>query len=59
MQRQYLGCVGKVDNGIVTVHVGVARGRIQALLDGDLYLPKAWDQDRERCEAAGIPADVR
>ena len=31
MQRQYLGCVGKVDNGIVTVHVGVAKGCFQAL----------------------------
>jgi hypothetical protein len=27
VQRQYLGCVGKIDNGIVTVHVGVAKGR--------------------------------
>jgi SRSO17 transposase len=24
VQRQYLGCVGKIDHGIVTVHVGVA-----------------------------------
>jgi SRSO17 transposase len=59
VQRQYLGCVGKVDNGIVTVHVGVAKGRFQALLDADLYLPKAWDQDRQRCRAAGIPDGVR
>jgi SRSO17 transposase len=59
VQRQYLGCVGKVDNGIVTVHVGVAKGRFQALLDADLYLPKAWDADRERCRAAGIPDDLR
>jgi SRSO17 transposase len=59
VQRQYLGCVGKVDNGIVTVHVGVARGRFQALLDADLYLPQSWDADRERCRAAGIPDDVR
>ena len=57
VQRQYLGCVGKVDNGIVTVHVGVAKGRFQALLDADLYLPKVWDADRERCQAAGIPDD--
>ena len=28
VQRQYLGCVGKIDNGIVTVHVGVARGHV-------------------------------
>jgi SRSO17 transposase len=59
VQRQYLGCVGKVDNGIVTVHVGVSKGRFQALLDADLYLPESWDQDRERCRAAGIPDDVR
>ena len=58
VQRQYLGCVGKKENGIVTVHVGVAHGRFQALLDADLYLPKSWDDDRPRCEAAGIPDDV-
>lgn len=59
VQRQYLGCVGKVDNGIVTVHLGVTRGRFQALLDAELYLPKAWDADRPRCRAAGIPDGVR
>jgi len=59
VQRQYLGCVGKVANGLVTVHLGVAKGRCQALLDADLYLPKSWDADRQRCRAAGIPEDVR
>jgi SRSO17 transposase len=59
VQRQYLGCVGKIANGIVTVHVGVARGRFQALLDAELYLPRSWDQDRPRCQEAGIPDDVR
>jgi SRSO17 transposase len=59
VQRQYLGCLGKIDNGIVTVHVGVAKGCFQALLDADLYLPKAWAADRPRCRAAGIPDDVR
>jgi SRSO17 transposase len=59
VQRQYLGCVGKVDNGIVTVHLGVAKGTFQALLDADLYLPKSWSDDRPRCRAAGIPDDVR
>lgn len=58
VQRQYLGCVGKIDNGIVTVHVGVARGRFQALLDAELYLPQSWDEDRDRCEEAGIPDDL-
>jgi len=59
VQRQYLGCVGKVDNGIVTVHVGVAKGTFQALLDADLFLPKSWSEDRTRCRAAGIPDAVK
>ncbi len=59
VRRQYLGCLGKIDNGIVTVHVGVARGTFQALLDADLFLPEVWDQDRPRCREAGIPDEVR
>ena len=58
VQRQYLGCVGKIDNGIVTVHVGVAKGTFQALLDADLYLPQVWAEDRQRCRDAGIPDEV-
>ena len=59
VRRQYLGGLGKIDNGIVTVHVGVARGTFQALLDADLFLPEVWDQDRPRCREAGIPDEVR
>jgi SRSO17 transposase len=59
VQRQYLGCVGKIDNGVVTAHLGVTRGTFQALLDADLYLPKSWAEDRGRCRAAGIPDDVQ
>lgn len=58
VQRQYLGCVGKLENGIVTVHVGVAKGTFQALLDADLFVPKGWAADRVRCRKAGIPDDV-
>jgi SRSO17 transposase len=59
VQRQYLGCVGKVGNGIVTVHLAVARGRFKALLDSELFLPESWDADRERCRQADIPDEVR
>jgi SRSO17 transposase len=59
VRRQYLGCVGKIDNGIVTVHVGVTKGRFQALLDAELFLPQSWAEDRVRCRAAGIPDSVR
>lgn len=58
VQRQYLGCVGKQENGIVTVHLGVSVGEFHTLLDGDLFLPESWSEDRERCRAAGIPDDV-
>jgi SRSO17 transposase len=59
VQRQYLGCVGKVDNGIVSVHLAVAHGRFKALLDSELFLPESWDADRDRCREADIPDDVR
>jgi SRSO17 transposase len=59
VQRQYLGCVGKVDNGIVSVHLGVCRGRYKTLFDAELFLPEDWAKDRDRCDAAGIPKDMR
>jgi SRSO17 transposase len=59
VQRQHLGCVGKLDNGIVTVHLAVATGRFKALLDADLFLPKQWDADRPRCQKARIPDTLR
>jgi SRSO17 transposase len=59
VQRQYLGRVGKVGNGIVTVHLAVANGKFKALLDSELYLPESWDADRKRGRAADIPDAVR
>lgn len=59
VQRQYLGCVGKVANGIVTVHLAVAHGAFKALLDSELFLPESWDADRKRCRAADIPDELR
>ena len=58
VQRQYLGCVGKIDNGIVTVHLGVCKGRYKTLIDAELFLPEDWAKDRDRCKAAGIPDDM-
>jgi SRSO17 transposase len=59
VQRQYLGCVGKLDSGIVAVHLGATRGDRKVLLDTDLFLPEKWGRDRERCRTAGIPDAVR
>jgi SRSO17 transposase len=58
VQRQYCGEVGKKENCIVTVHLAVARDRYKSLIDADLFLPKCWDEDRQRCKDAGIPDDL-
>jgi len=58
VQRQYCGSVGKQENSIVTVHLGYAAGGFHCLLDGDLFLPESWSNDRERCRGAGIPDEV-
>ena len=55
VQRQWCGCVGKQENGIVTVHLGYASGDFHCLVDGELFLPESWSEDRARCRAAGIP----
>jgi SRSO17 transposase len=47
-----------VENCIVTVHLGVARGSCKTLLDFDLLLPEAWSADRKRCHEAGIPKEL-
>ncbi len=58
VQRQHLGCSGKLDNGIVTVHLAYAADDFQCLLDGELFLPESWSEDRGRCREAGIPEDM-
>jgi len=59
VQRQHCGCLGKLENCVVSVHLGYAAGDFHTLLDGELFLPEeTWDQNRTRCRAAGIPDDV-
>ena len=58
VQRQHLGCSGKQDNGIVTVHLAYAADDFHCLLDGELFLPQSWSDDRARCREAGIPDDM-
>jgi SRSO17 transposase len=55
VQRQHCGAVGKQDNCIVTVHLGYAADDFHTLLDGELFLPERWSNDRPRCREAGIP----
>ena len=58
VQRQWCGTVGKTENCLVTVHLGYATGDFHCLVDGELFLPESWSEDRERCREAGIPDDM-
>ena len=53
--RQYIGQVGKVANGQVGVFAALCNGEQVGLLQGRLYLPQEWVNDKERCTKAGIP----
>jgi len=53
--RQWLGRIGKVDNGQVAVFGALGNGRFAIPVDVRLYLPKSWTEDSERCKEAGIP----
>ena len=57
-QRQHCGAVGKRENCIVLVNLAFARGDFHCLLDGELFLPESWSDDRPRCEEAGIPDEM-
>jgi SRSO17 transposase len=58
VQRQYTGTAGRVENAQVGVYLGYASRRGHAMIDRELYLPKSWTDDPDRCAAAGVPADV-
>nr|WP_107483866.1 IS701 family transposase [Streptomyces sp. SA15] len=53
--RQYTGTSGKIDNCQIGVFAAYATRSGRALVDRELYLPKSWTSDRQRCRAAKIP----
>ena len=59
VQRQWLGRLGKVDNGQVSIYMGYASRIECALADVRLYLPKEWAQDKARRTKAGVPKGIR
>jgi SRSO17 transposase len=58
VQRQYTGTAGRIENAQVAVFLAYATSKGLTLVDRDVYLPKAWTEDRDRCDAAGVPEDV-
>jgi len=62
VQRQWCGESGKKDNCVIGQHLlytdNDPKNPFSCVVASDLYLPKIWDQDRDRCKRAGIPDDT-
>ena len=56
--RQYSGTAGRIENCQIGVFLAYAAPEGVSLIDRELYLPKGWTEDRERCREAGIPDEV-
>lgn len=57
-QRQYTGTAGRIENAQIAVYLTYAGPAGHAMIDRELYLPRAWMDDPARCAAAGVPEDV-
>jgi SRSO17 transposase len=58
VQRQYSGTVGKIENCQLGVFLGYAAPKGRTFLDRELYLPKSWTDDPDRCRAAKVPDGI-
>lgn len=57
--RQYLGNIGKVDNGQVAVCAALGSGDFATIVDSRLYLPESWTGDKVRMDKAKIPKECQ
>lgn len=55
VQRQYSGTAGRTENCQIGVFAAYASTAGRALVGRELYLPKSWTDDRDRCRAAKVP----
>ena len=56
--RQYSGTAGRIENCQVGVFAAYASRYGHALIDRQLYLPKAWAEDWKRRQKAHVPVDI-
>ena len=55
VERQWLGSCGKVDNGVVGVHLSYSAPGFRCLLDSELYLSQDWIADPVRRKKTTSP----
>ena len=58
VHHQYCGQLGKQANCQVAVSLSIANHFASLPVAYRLYLPKAWAEDRARCDKAGVPLDI-
>ena len=56
--RQYSGTAGRIENCQIGVFLAYAARGGRTFIDRELYLPRAWIDDRARCAEAGIGPEV-
>ncbi|MGH3407462.1 MAG: IS701 family transposase [Streptosporangiaceae bacterium] len=60
VQRQYLGCAGKLANGINTVHLAYVHEHAgHALIGARQWIPAACIEDPAKSLVTGLPLDLR
>ncbi|TXL87758.1 IS701 family transposase [Streptomyces sp. IB2014 016-6] len=59
VQRQYTGTAGRIENAQVAVYMVYAGQRGHAAVDRELYIPRSWTSDPDRCCAAGLREETR
>lgn len=55
VSRQYLGCIGKTDNGQIAVAAGLSQSEYYTPIDIRLFMPKEWESDTVRRKKCNIP----
>ncbi len=58
VQRQYTGAAGRIENSQVAIYLVYAGARGHAAVDRELYIPRSWTCEPDRCRAAGLPEDT-
>ena len=60
VKRQYMGCAGRVANGINTVHLSYVRARTgHALIGARQWIPREHIEDPVKSLVMGLPPDLR
>jgi SRSO17 transposase len=58
VQRQYTGTAGRIENSQVAVYLVYAGRRGHAAVDRELYIPRSWTSEPDRCRAAGLDQET-